>query len=48
MPDHRGLFHRGWDHGKGFDKGAKDRIDRGDGLGGDFIGTVQADSTSLP
>ena len=42
-PDVRGLFPRFWDHGAGIDPDAATRTDRGDGTGGDHVGTTQAD-----
>ena len=43
LPDLRGKFPRGWDHGAGTDPDAATRTDRGDGITGDNIGTKQAD-----
>jgi len=43
LPDLRGKFPRGWDHGAGTDPDAATRTDRGDGTTGDNIGTKQAD-----
>lgn len=43
LPDLRGEFVRGWDHGAGVDPDAASRTDRGDGTDGDNIGTKQAD-----
>jgi len=43
LPDMRGRFPRGWDHGAGLDPNAATRTDRGDGTTGDNIGTKQAD-----
>lgn len=43
LPDFRGSFLRGWDHGAGLDPDAATRTDRGDGTGGDVIGAKQAD-----
>lgn len=43
LPDLRGQFVRGWDHGAGEDSDAASRTDRGDGTGGDTVGTRQAD-----
>ena len=44
LPDYRGYFLRGWDHGAGNDPDAASRTDRGDGTAGDNIGTKQADA----
>jgi microcystin-dependent protein len=41
LPDLRGQFARGWDHGAGIDPDAYYREDRGDGAYGDRIGTKQ-------
>lgn len=41
VPDMRGEFPRGWDHGAGNDPDAAGRTDRGDGTTGDNIGTKQ-------
>lgn len=41
LPDYRGEFIRGWDHGRGLDPNAATRTDRGDGTGGDRNGTNQ-------
>lgn len=43
VPDGRGEFVRGWNHGRGADPDASDRTDRGDGTTGDRVGTRQAD-----
>jgi len=43
LPDLRGQFIRGWDHGAGTDPDAASRTDRGDGTTGDNVGTKQAD-----
>lgn len=43
VPDLRGVFVRGWDHGAGIDPDASSRTNRGDGTRGDKIGTKQAD-----
>lgn len=43
IPDFRGAFIRGWDHGAGTDPDASSRADRGDGTTGDNVGTKQAD-----
>lgn len=42
IPDLRGRFVRGWDHGSGNDKGATSRSAAGDGTTGDHVGTYQA------
>ena len=42
LPDFRGEFLRGWDHGRGADPDAASRTDRGDGTTGDNVGTEQA------
>lgn len=44
LPDTRGYFLRGWDHGAGNDPDAAGRTDRGDGTTGDNVGTKQADA----
>jgi phage-related tail fiber protein len=44
LPDLRGNFPRGWDHGAGVDPDAASRTDRGDGTGGDNIGSKQAEA----
>ena len=41
LPDYRGYFLRGWDHGAGRDRDAASRTDRGDGTGGDVVGSFQ-------
>lgn len=43
LPDFRGYFVRGWDHGRGADPDSNDRSDRGDGTEDDNVGTKQAD-----
>lgn len=43
LPDLRGEFIRGWDHGRGVDPDAASRTNRGDGTTGDNVGTKQAD-----
>jgi microcystin-dependent protein len=43
LPDYRGRFLRGWDHGAGNDPDSGSRTNRGDGTGGDNVGTIQAD-----
>lgn len=47
VPDLRGEFVRGWDHGKGSDPNAASRTNRGDGTTGDNVGTKQADEFEL-
>lgn len=47
LPDLRGEFIRGWDHGKGSDPNAGTRTNRGDGTTGDNVGTKQADEFEL-
>lgn len=39
LPDLRGTFPRGWDHGRGLDPDASTRTNRGDGTTGDHVGT---------
>lgn len=41
LPDLRGEFVRGWDHGKGSDPDAASRTSRGDGTTGNNVGTKQ-------
>ena len=43
LPDLRGMFVRGYDHGAGNDPNAASRADRGDGTVGDHVGTRQDD-----
>jgi len=43
VPDLRGQFIRGWSHSTGADPDANTRTDRGDGTGGDHVGTKQGD-----
>jgi len=43
LPDFRGRFPRGWDHGVGLDPDAATRTNRGDGTGGNVVGSKQAD-----
>lgn len=43
LPNYKGYFMRGYDHGAGVDPDAASRTDRGDGTTGDAVGTVQAD-----
>jgi microcystin-dependent protein len=43
LPDMRGRFPRGWNHGAGVDPDAASRTNRGDGTVGDYVGTKQAD-----
>ncbi len=42
LPDTRGYFIRGFNHGAGTDPDASSRTDRGDGTAGDNIGTKQS------
>ncbi len=44
LPDNRGEFLRGWDHGRGVDPDSTTRTDRGDGTIGDANGTRQNDA----
>jgi microcystin-dependent protein len=44
LPDDRGKFHRGFNHGAAVDPDKATRTDRGDGTSGDAIGTKQADT----
>lgn len=46
LPDYRGYFLRGWDHGSGNDPDAASRTNRGDGTTGDNVGTKQTDQYS--
>jgi len=46
IPDLRGQFIRGWDHGAGNDPDAASRTNRGDSTTGDNVGTKQADANS--
>jgi microcystin-dependent protein len=48
LPDYRGYFLRGWDHGIGIDPNAIFRTNRGDGTTGDAVGTKQSSATQLP
>tara|TARA_Y100001938_G_C8068048_1_gene421452 strand:+ start:905 stop:1804 length:900 start_codon:yes stop_codon:yes gene_type:complete len=41
LPDLRGGFVRGWDHGANYDPDAEDRTNSGDGTTGDKVGTKQ-------
>ena len=43
LPDYRGYALRGTDSGRGVDPDAVSRTDRGDGVTGDNVGTVQQD-----
>jgi len=42
IPDYRGEFLRGWDHGVGRDPDRASRTNRGDGTTGDNVGTRQS------
>lgn len=42
LPDYRGRFLRGWAHGQSTDPDRASRTNRGDGTGGDYVGTKQA------
>lgn len=44
LPDYRGEFLRGWDHGRGLDPAAGARTNAGGGLTGDHVGTNEADA----
>lgn len=44
LPDYRGIFLRGWDHGAGNDPDVGSRTNRGDAVTGDHVGTAQLDS----
>lgn len=44
LPDLRGYFVRAWDHGRGIDEYRTSRSNRGDGTGGDNVGTIQEDA----
>lgn len=43
IPDYRGEFLRGWDHGAANDPDRASRTNRGDGTTGDNVGTKQSD-----
>jgi hypothetical protein len=43
VPDYRGYFLRGWNHGAGVDPDASARTNSGDGTSGDHVGTKQDD-----
>ena len=43
LPDYRGYFLRGWDHTRAIDPDRSTRTDRGDGVVGDYVGTLQSD-----
>lgn len=44
IPDLRGIFVRCWDNSAGIDPDAASRTDRGDGNGGDIVGSYQTDA----
>lgn len=46
LPDYRGQFLRGLDSGSNNDPDASSRLDRGDGITGDNVGTIQNDALS--
>ena len=43
LPDYRGQFLRGWNHGSTVDTDCNTRTNRGDGRSGDYVGTKQTD-----
>jgi len=45
LPDYRGQFLRGYDHGAGIDLDTALRSNRGDGVSGDAVGTKQSNQT---
>ncbi len=45
LPNYNGQFLRGWDGGQGVDPDAATRMDRGDGVMGDVVGTKQGNQT---
>ena len=47
LPDYRGYFLRGWDHGRGIDPDRGSRENRGDGTTGDHVGTTQGDEFKI-
>lgn len=47
LPDLRGQFLRGWNHGAGTDPDAAARTNRGDGTTGDHVGTLQGFAASF-
>ena len=47
LPDYRGEFLRGQDAGAGVDPDAASRLWRGDGIGGDIVGSKQLDEFKL-
>lgn len=44
LPDYRGEFLRGWDHGRGLDPNSGSRTNSGNGTTGDHVGTNQGAS----
>lgn len=46
IPDHRGRYYRHTDGGAGVDPDAASRTDRGDGTGGDVVGSKQDDNNN--
>ena len=44
LPDYRGEFLRGWDHGRALDPNAASRTNAGGGIVGDHVGTNEAGS----
>jgi hypothetical protein len=46
VPDYRGMFMRGWDHGRGVDPNAGSRGNSGGGVTGDNVGTTEGGAAS--